>query len=123
MTFNTKYGRPKYEGEYNNGQSNVEKAGYIPPKIQIENLINAGKRLIEHRKNMYDFDEGVADDDNFTDPTRDPGFDMADASRLAMRSSEAIKKQGEVATEALNQKAAKIAAEKAAAEAAAKKSD
>ena len=36
-------------------QSKTEQAGYIPPQIQIENMILAGERLNQTRMDMYDF--------------------------------------------------------------------
>jgi len=77
----THFRRPEKKPEMNDGLTITESAGYIPPKKQIENLINAGKRLQAFRKEMYDFPEGEDVDDAFEDPTRRPGFDLADASR------------------------------------------
>jgi hypothetical protein len=67
----------------NDGSTITEQAGYIPPRIQIENMINAGKRLDQYRKEMYDFPPDAEVPDDFEDPTRNPGFDMADATKLA----------------------------------------
>ena len=52
MLFQTRYNRQERPGEINSGENLVERAGYIPAKIQIENLINAGIRLKEHRAEM-----------------------------------------------------------------------
>jgi hypothetical protein len=72
-----------FRGEENSGKSKVETAGYIPAQVQIERLILAGKRLSDFRREQYDFgaDEQVPDD--FVDPTRSPGYDLADAARDA----------------------------------------
>lgn len=69
-------------GEDNDGEILVETAGYIPADRKIESMIDAGKRLMDFRAG-YEFqdDEDVPDD--YIDPTRDPGFDLADASRLS----------------------------------------
>lgn len=80
--FYTQYVRPKKVLERGGGTMLVEKAGYIPPKIRIEQFIEAGKRLIAFRKEQFDFAPGEKIDESFSDPTRRPGFDMADASLL-----------------------------------------
>jgi len=79
----TQHRRPPKHYEQNDGLSATESAGYIPPKKQIENLINAGKRLLEWRKEQYDFPEDDNVDESFEDPTRRSGYDLADASRDA----------------------------------------
>ena len=87
MQFQTKYTHEKSPGEVNLGKNLVEKAGYIPAQARIENMILAGQRLVEHRKEMYDFSDGRDIDENFTDPTRSKNYDMSDAFIM----SEAIK--------------------------------
>ena len=87
MLFQTKYTHEKSPGEVNLGKNLVEKAGYIPAQARIENMILAGQRLIEHRKELYDFSDGKDIDENFTDPTRSKNYDMSDAFLM----SEAIK--------------------------------
>ena len=77
------YKSPK--GEVNSGIPIVETAGYIPAKIQIENMILAGQRLSDYRREMYDFGYDEPDDETFDDPTRHPNFDMADASAYMRR--------------------------------------
>ena len=42
-------------------------------------MILAGQRLVEHRKEMYDFSDGNDIDESFTDPTRSKNYDMSDA--------------------------------------------
>jgi len=59
----------------------TESAGYLPSKVQIENLIQAGRRLMQWRKEQYDFPEDSDVDESFEDPTRRSGYDLADASR------------------------------------------
>jgi len=77
----TQHRRPPKHPEQNDGLTITESAGYIPSKTQIENLINAGKRLVEWRKEMYDFPEDNDVDESYEDPTRGPGYDLSDASR------------------------------------------
>ena len=79
MQFQTKYTHEKSPGEVNLGKNLVEKAGYIPAQARIENMILAGQRLVEHRKEMYDFSDGQDIDETFSDPTRSKNYDMSDA--------------------------------------------
>lgn len=84
--------KPKFKTNYNanlfpktpekgSGERRVETAGYIDVKTRIENMMMAGQRLIEARKEMYDFDGEV--DEDFYDPTREKSFDMAEAFQIA----------------------------------------
>jgi len=84
MLFATKYNRQRIPVEFNSGEDLCERAGYIPAQTRIENLILAGRRLVQARQEMYDFPDGKVDPD-FIDPTRSPGFDMADATALTQR--------------------------------------
>lgn len=59
-------------------------AGYIPAHKQIYNLINAGQRLVAARAEMYDFPGGEIDE-NFSDPTRNGNFDLADATQINLQ--------------------------------------
>lgn len=94
--FNTKYNRVQEPPEMIKGVSKTERAGYIPAKTRIENMILAGQRLVEVRKEMYDFyDEPV--DVNFDDPTRKRNFDMADATQLRIKAEENLVIQNQVA--------------------------
>lgn len=76
--------------EINSGERLVETAGYMSAQKRIENMILAGQRLVDYRKNHYDFQDGEIDE-NFTDPTRSPGFDMADAFQIAEEANYRIK--------------------------------
>lgn len=83
MEIRSRYKCPPVPGEEpGKGKRMVETGGYIPPEVQIEEMIFAGRRLGEYRKENYDFgaDEEIPDD--YVDPTRSPGFDMADASAI-----------------------------------------
>ena len=78
MRFNTQYDRIKQPPESNSGITLVERAGYIPAQQRIENLMLAGQRLVQARKELYDFPDGKIDH-NFSDPTRSKNYDLADA--------------------------------------------
>lgn len=81
--------RPPADEEINSGEEIVEKAGYIPAEIQIMEMINAGERLGEFRKEKYDY-ESLDDDDGMMDPTRRKDFDLAEASQIGGMVNERI---------------------------------
>jgi len=97
MIFYNQWKRPPKNPEIMDPLTITESAGYIPPKKQIENLINAGKRLQAWRKEMYDFPDSENVDDAFEDPTRGPGFDLADASREASAVNARLRSQAAAA--------------------------
>lgn len=69
-----------YGGENLDPVSITETAGYIEPKIQIEQMILAGQRLAVARQELYDElnEDGEAD----IDPFRNPRLDMAEVSQM-----------------------------------------
>ena len=84
LKFKTQYTGSTTKPEKNFGERLVETAGYIPAQVRIENMMLAGRRLAEARKELYDFPAGVEPDENLSDPTRSPNFDMADATAIQM---------------------------------------
>jgi len=104
--------RPKSHGLSGFSPSKAESAGYIPPKIQIENMILAGKRLDDARKEQYDFGPDDKIDENFVDPTRNPNFDMADASALADQVKENLQASAKKRDKAIAESKAKAEAER-----------
>lgn len=82
MKFDTKYVRTPYTGESNSGELLTEQAGYEPANLKIMNMIEAGERLRDFRSG-YEFDDEKTVPDDYFDPTREPGFDMADASQMS----------------------------------------
>ena len=83
----------KREYEVIDPHSETEQAGYIPPQVQIENMILAGQRLDQSRKAQYDFASEDEIDEDATDPTRSGNFDLADASQLAMETEMSLRDQ------------------------------
>lgn len=84
IQFRTPYNRSPLQGEINSGELLVETAGYVSAQKRIESIMLAGQRLVEARREMFDYD---ADDDLEEDRypvTRDPGFDLADASQITL---------------------------------------
>jgi hypothetical protein len=90
---------PYGEDEVYEGPKLTESAGYIPANIQIRQMIAAGERLGEMRKELYDFPDGKVDED-FIDPTRGPNFDFADADALKREAVGNLKAQMELVKEA-----------------------
>lgn len=86
---------PVNDPEKNDGELIVEIGSYISAKKQIESFIQSGKALTASRQGRYDF-EGEVDMD-FTDPTRSPGFDMADASQLLAQAEANISEAKKIA--------------------------
>lgn len=85
MLIQKKNGYKPDAGEKIAGKRITESAGYVPAKIKIEEMMQAGQRLAQYRAENYDFPPGVEvkDEDEFYDPTRSPGFDPVDAQNLS----------------------------------------
>lgn len=74
-------------------KSETEQAGYISPQNQIENMILAGRRLDEYRKEQYDFNSEEEIDEELYDPTRSGNFDLADASQAQFEVRQRLNEQ------------------------------
>jgi len=106
MEFQTQYVKTPRVGEINSGEMIVERSGYIPAKDQVESFIDSGKRLADFRKGLFDMEPGwKGDPDEVYDYSRDPNFDMADATQMGLAVKARLRKQKEAAD------AAKIASE------------
>lgn len=95
------YNRPevKYEKPY--GKNPVEPGASLPVRVQIEQMIGAGRKLNESRANQFDFDEGAeVPDDVQPDPTRNPEFDLADATQIAKATAHNLREQAKSAKSA-----------------------
>ena len=86
---------PPHEPEKNDGELVVEIGSYIPAKKQIESFIQSGKNLQASRQGRYGFEGEV--DETFNDPTRSPGFDLADASQLLAKAEANISEAKRIA--------------------------
>jgi len=62
------------------GPSKVEKAGYLPIQRRISDMLGAGQRLMQARKEQFDTHDNK---DIAVDPTRRPGFDDAELNNYA----------------------------------------
>ena len=76
------------KGEVLTSDTQTEQSGYVDPKRQIEDMILAGRRLDEARKNQYDFPSGEDIDEDLYDPTRSGNFDLSDASQMQFEAAE-----------------------------------
>lgn len=70
--------------------SKTQKVGYKSAQQRIEDIMKAGYRLHEYRQAQYDFPDENSIDETAFDETRRKGFDLADATQLAMSSINAI---------------------------------
>lgn len=80
MKFYTRFERKRDPAETNNGVRKVETAGYIPAKDRITNMILAGHRLVDSRKEQYDFEQGKEDPD-YIPVHRRRAYDPAEATQ------------------------------------------
>lgn len=95
MSYYTKDKRPEKKPEINLDDPIVETAGYRSAEVQISEMLMAGQRLVDYRKQRYEFGGEEVVPTDYHDPTRRPGFDMADATALAAISAANLKVQQE----------------------------
>lgn len=100
---NPRHGVP----EKNNGPVLVDRAGYVSGEKRINALMVAGLNLVQSRREEFDSWDGSEPE---IDPTRNPGFDMADAHKLAMSTAGRLNSQ-RAAKKAADEEAKKIALE------------
>lgn len=91
MEFATQYNHQRSAPEKNDGKTDVDRAGYISAQKRIENIMFAGMRLVQSRREMYDF-LGDELDTSFDDPTRSKNWDLADAFQMDLAVKERIAK-------------------------------
>lgn len=93
--------------EFNSGECMVDSTGYIPIGEQINRMIRDGERLKLARKENYDYGPETKDEDIKEDVTRNPNFDLADASELNNMAFDNLEKQAERAKQAKDNKKVK----------------
>lgn len=79
--------------EYNSGERVAKSQGYMPLATQIEKMIEAGLRAEQLAQGEYDFQDDLPQQDYFrlgTDPTRNPSYDLADASEHIRRTEDIL---------------------------------
>lgn len=94
--------------------------GYIPPTVQIADMMNAGLRLAAERKARFDSELVGEGEEVPLDRTREPGLDLVDVQRLAERAKsaataleEAVRAKEKEASDAAKQAELQAAVEKA----------
>lgn len=92
--FNTHYSRARQDPELNSGETLVDRAGYISAQRRIENMIFAGQRLVQSRRESFDFPDGKIDE-SFQDPTRSKNYDMADATQDALKVRQSLQNRAD----------------------------
>lgn len=99
--FATRWNRNPVQKDKNNGKRKIEVAGYIPANVRIENMIDAGRRLIEARAEQYDYKtaQEVPEDGGPLDPTRNPNYDLADVTMAAQYLDPKLKEASKKAKE------------------------
>ena len=82
MKINTPYdkNRIRSKPEKAGTETLVETRGYRSTKQQVAEYMAAGQQLQDYRNQMYDFPDANKIDEDYYDPTRDPGYDPADAT-------------------------------------------
>ena len=70
-------------------------------------MILAGERLLADRSKMYNFQEGEEVDWNYDDPSREPGFEMADAFQLSLETGARLRSQKAASEARINVEALK----------------
>lgn len=83
-----------FKKEPGGGKRITEQAGYIPIQVQVRNMLVAGERLNEYRKEQFDFGPGEeVPSDVSPDITRSPYFDLADATQIGRAAEERLADQ------------------------------
>lgn len=100
------------------GKVMVELTGYIPVQRRIQQIMDAGHRLVEHRtaENYFHFKPGEEPDLTFENYVGQKNYDPADATQDLYRNKARLAAQ----TKEFEEKRNKLVTEKAAAEAAQK---
>lgn len=81
---------PSGDEDYTDAEDMLDESGFIPPDIQIRNMIEAGQVLDAIRDEMYNYDE---DDDDLDTVEPNPfkiGNDPAENEQIARQMSDEI---------------------------------
>lgn len=87
--YGTIFVHEKSKGEVLEKGSKTEKHGYQTTEQKVLAMLKAGVQL-ENIRHNYDFETQAMIDEAFMDQTREPNFDMADASRLLRQTTARI---------------------------------
>lgn len=83
---------PPCPGEENSGELVVEREGYIPAHVEINELLAAGERLQQVR-GEYEFKAEDEVPEGYIDPYRTPNIDYVDIDRLVGTLAHNMKKE------------------------------
>lgn len=97
MIFNTRWTRELDAPESNKGKRMTDPTGYIPLRKRISNMMQSGLTLDDIRNVQYRYTGEELD------PTQRPGFDPADYSTIASRTSARLAAQAEAQAAAAKQ--------------------
>jgi hypothetical protein len=77
----------------------ITEQAYVPPQVQIADMMIAGLRLAEERRARFDSTElNLPEEEDIPmDPLREPGIDLVDVQRAAIRVSESLRASQEKA--------------------------
>lgn len=89
--------------ESNTGEMITNPAGYIPTKRRVEDYMRAGANLRAYRESISDFDSAELAEEASSDPTREPGFDPADAHRLEQEAAQRLQRRSKAKEQAAEQ--------------------
>lgn len=89
----------------------VDRDGYRDTKTQVMEMINAGERLINFRRDEFEYEEETEDFE--IDPTRVPDFDAIDAAKLSAMESKRLERLREQRKKEYEEKVKQPEAEKA----------
>lgn len=89
----TRWVRPETKGEVNNGKELVDKAAYIPTEKRINALMQAGRDLVQWRRDQFDAGPDDEDFEPDIDPTRKPGVDITDVQAYGATLKERMEKR------------------------------
>jgi hypothetical protein len=93
LDFFTAWERPLKDQSEHPDPKSITETAYVPPQVQIKDMMDAGVALAASRKARFDSVELRIDEDIPLDPTREPGVDLVDIQRQA----EAVSKRLEEA--------------------------
>ena len=82
MDFKTNWKKQESTKEILSEKDNVNRLGYVPMDIQINQYLVAGERLKEMREEMYHFSSREEIDEDYYDRLRQPNLDRVDVDRI-----------------------------------------
>lgn len=109
VKFGTQWIVPLFSYAEKGDPRSITETAYVPPQVQIQDMIDAGARLAAARKARFDTVElqlDAEDDDVPLDPTRQPGVDLVDVQKAAQAVSTRLQEAKSALQVAAEKKAA-----------------